>query len=92
MEPFARGGFLDCGFRRAKPGCHLGMVAAKSADHEEARDRHAAEREAGVGGERLLESADRIAGEAVIVRDRAIEGLGRRLRAGERQPLLVLGH
>ena len=56
------------------------------------RDRNAAECKAGIDGERLLESADRVAGKRVIVGDCAIESLCRRLRAGERQPLLVLGH
>ena len=92
MEPFAGGGSRDRRLRRAKRGRDLGMVATKSADHEEARDRNAAECEAGIDGERLLESADRIAGKRVIVGDCAIESLCRRLRAGESQPLLVLGH
>ena len=73
MQPFARGGSGDRRFRRAKPGDDFGMIAPKPPDHEEARDRNAAEHEARIGGERLLESADRIAGKRVIVGDRAIE-------------------
>ena len=68
------------------------MVAAKAADHRERRDRDAAQRETGIVRERRFEDADRIAGQPVIVGDRAIERRGRLGRAGELEALLVFGH
>ena len=68
------------------------MVAAKAADHIERRDRDAAQRETGIARERGFETADRIAGQPIIIGDRAIERRGRLGRARERQPLLVFGH
>ena len=53
------------------------MVAAKAADHGERGDRDAAQRETGIAGERRFEHADRIAGQPIIVGDRAIERGGR---------------
>ena len=58
----------------------------------ERRNRDAAQRETGIARERGFEHADRIAGQPVIVGDRAIERRGRLGRAGERQALLVFGH
>jgi hypothetical protein len=49
------------------------MLAAKSSDHQERSNRDSAQRETGITRERRLENADRIAGQAVIVCDRAIE-------------------
>jgi hypothetical protein len=57
------------------------MGAAKTADHEEARDCDAAQREGRVASERDLQFADGIAGQAVIVGDRAVERLGGGRRA-----------
>ena len=68
------------------------MIAAKAADHVERRDRDAAQRETGIVRERRFENADRIAGQPVIIGDRAIERRGQLGRAGERQALLVFGH
>ena len=92
MELFAPGGFADSGFGRLKPGDDLWVIAAKPADHAEPGNGDAAEHEFGVAGQRPLEGADRIAPERVIVGDPAVERHGGRGRAGERQPLLVLGH
>ena len=72
MQPFA----LRCvgkpvlgGGERADD---LRMVAAESADQEQPRDRRRAQSKGRVVGERLLQRADRVAGQAPIVRDRAI--------------------
>ena len=51
------------------------MIAAKTADHVKRRDRDAAENEGRVARERLLEDADRIPGQAVVIGDGAIERL-----------------
>jgi hypothetical protein len=79
-------------FGRAERAHHLRVIAAKAADHMERRNRDAAQREIGIAGERRFENTDRIAGQPVIVGDRAIERRARLGRAGERQPLLVFGH
>ena len=68
------------------------MVAAKAADHSERGDRDPAQSETGIARERGFEHADRIAGQPVIVGDRAIEGFRRLRRAGEREALLISGH
>ena len=77
--------------RGQRPG-HFGMVAAKAADQEQIGDRDRAEREAGVGRQRALQPADRIAAQPPIVGDGAVERRRRGGRAGERQALLVFRH
>ena len=71
---------------------HFGMVAAKPADQEQIGDRDRAERERRVGRQRALQRADRIAPQAPIVGDGAVERRRQFGRAGERQALLVFGH
>jgi hypothetical protein len=61
------------------------------AQHSERRNRDAAQRKTGIAGERRFKNADRVAGQAVIVGDRAVERRGRFGRAGERESLLVFG-
>src|SRR5271154_6982752 len=68
------------------------MVAAKASDHIEATGRDAAEHESRVASDRGFQFADGVAGQAVIVRDGAIERLGGGRRAIEGEALLVLGH
>ena len=68
------------------------MVAAKSADQEQPRDRRRAEGEGRIVRQRLLQRADRVAGQAPVVRDRAIVRPGRRVRPRERQAQLILRH
>ncbi len=71
---------------------HFGMIAAKPADQEEVGNRNGAERERGIAGERAVQRFDRIAPEAPVVGDSAVERRRRSGRAGERQPLLVFRH
>ena len=68
------------------------MVAAKSADQEQPRDRRRAEGEGRIVRQRPLQRADRVAGQAPVVRDRAIVRPGRRVRPRERQAQLILRH
>ena len=92
MTPLALRGAPNRRFGRAERAHDLRMVAAKAADHRERRDRDAAQRETGIARERRFKDADRIAGQPVIIGDRAIERAGRLGRAGEHEPLLVFGH
>ena len=92
MALFARRGAVDRGFGGGERLGHFRMVAAKAADHEERRDRDGAQRESRVARDRLLQGADGIAGEPVVIGDGAVERLGRSGRAGERQALLISGH
>jgi len=92
MAPLPLRGATDCRLGGAERAPHLRMVAAKAADQVERGDRDAAQREIGIAGKGRFENADRIAGQAVIIGDRAIE---RRRRAGvarKRESLLVIGH
>ena len=82
----------DRRLRRREGLRHLGMVAAKAADHEQVGDGDRAEREGRVGRQRALQRADRIAPQAPIVGDGAVERRRRFGRAGERQALLVFRH
>ena len=68
------------------------MVAAESADQEQPRDRRRAEGEGWIVRQRPLQRADRVAGQAPVVRDRAIIRPGRRVRPRERQSELILRH
>ena len=92
MAPLPLRGAPNRRFGGAERAHDLRMVAAKAADHIERRDRDAAQRETGIARERRFENADRIAGQPVIVGDRAIERRGRLGRACEHEPLLVFGH
>ena len=92
MAPLALRGGRNRRFGRTQRALDLRMIAAKAADHVEGRDRDAGQRKIGVAGQRGFEDADRIAGQPIIVGDRAIERRGRLGRAGERQALLVFGH
>jgi hypothetical protein len=92
MAALAFRGAANRRLRRGERIDHLGVVAAKAADHIERRNRHAAECETGIARQRLLENPDRIAGQAIIVGNRPIEGRSRLGRAGELETLLVLGH
>ena len=85
MALLALGGAPDRRFGRAERAHDLRMIAAKAADHRERRNRDAAQRETGIARERRFEHADRIAGQPVIVGDRAIERRGGLGRAGERR-------
>ena len=85
-------GAPDRRFGRSERANNLRMIAAKPADHVERRDRDPAQRETAIARERRFEHADRIAGQPVIVSDRAIERAGRFEPAGEREALLVSGH
>ena len=76
MAPLAFRGAPHCGFRGAKRGLNLGMVAAKAANHVKRRDRDGAQRKSGIARKRGFENADRIAGQPVIVGDGAIERRG----------------
>jgi hypothetical protein len=73
VAPLALGATANRRFGRAERVHDLGMVAAKPPDHEERRNRDAAQGETGIARERRLENADRVARQPVIVGDRAIE-------------------
>ena len=75
MAPLAVRGAAARRFGRAERVEHLRMIAAKTADHVKRRDRDAAENEGRVARERLLEDADRIPGQAVVIGEGAIERL-----------------
>ena len=92
VAPLALRGAPHPRFRRAERAHDLGMVAAKAADHVKRRDRDGAQRKSGIARKRGFENADWIAGQPVIVGDRAIKGRSRLGRAGELEPLLILGH
>ena len=92
MAAFALRRAADRRLGRGERVRHFGMIAAKAADQEQIGDRDRAERKGRVGRQRALQPADRIAGQAPIVGDGAIERRRRFGRAGERQALLVFGH
>ena len=92
MQPLAGRGAGKRALRRGDRADDLGMVAAKAADQEQPGDRRRAENEGRVRRKRRLQSADRIAGQAPVVRDGAVVGPGRLLGTGERQPQLIFGH
>jgi hypothetical protein len=68
------------------------MIATKPSDEEQPRDRSRAENKGRVLGEGLLQRADRVAGQAPVVRDSAVVRAGRCVGARERQSQLILGH
>ncbi len=92
MAPLAFRGAPDRRLGRPERAHNLRMVAAKAADHIKRRDRDGAQRETGIALKRGFEHADRIAGQPIIVGDRAIERRGGLRSAGEFEPLLVPGH